>query len=1203
MSEEKQDLLPEELRRHRDHLAELVAERTAKLAQRNRAYRVLSEANQAVVRATDEQTLLDDVCRVLTVEGNYALAWVGFMVDDEARTLRPVAWGGEEEGYLQGLQASWGENEYGRGPSGKAIRHKKPVVVRDIRSDPDFKQWQARAQRHGYVSVVSLPLLDEGQPFGILSIYASARDAFDGEELALLEELAGDLAYGILTLRTREQRRLTEDALVASEARLANVLELAPVGFITTDSDQRIVLFNRAAEEIFGYSAEEVTGKPLDILLPARYQQRHRAHVGKFAGEGTAVVPRHARPAILYGRRKSGEEFPVEVGISRTEIGDGAVLTAVVEDISARRQAETALEQSNTRLEVLNEIATRSGAEMEVKELIEHAVDRIHEHFPHYRVTYGTVDPHEQELDVIAYCKPPGMLPLREGKVDLSAVAGYLQVLQQGEAIVVEDMGKDAGLAAICEARLGADARALLAVPFRHSAALVGLLCFDAPQPQPWSEHELTTLREVADYLRLVLRDARLREERQQAQSEATRANNMLLALSKAAEDVQGAGTVEGVYEAVGRAVTGLGYQATIMRLSDDGRYLEPAYHNFDPNLLATVEAGKGIKLSAMRQKPIPAEYYEQLVTRRQSLFFADVLGPLAKGWPHIPRAVLAGAAALFKIEQMVIAPLAHDKGVVGTLVVLGRGLEEADVPAVATFASQAAIAIRNAELLVETKRLLSQSQMRARLMQQIMDTVPEGVLLLETNQRVALANPVGREYLALLADAGEQETVTALAGQPLAKLLQAATEGDTWQELALGARERIFEMAAEPLSIGSQRQGWVVVLREVTEARRTQQRVQEQYRLAAVGQLAAGIAHDFNNIMAVITLYSEALERDPEMGQRLHYLHTIRKQANHASNLIGQILDFSRASVMEMRPLDLGPVLKELVKVLQRTLPESISIVLENEAGAHMVEADPTRLQQAVMNLAVNGRDAMPSGGRLTFSLDHLHLTQDDLPPLPELRPGHWVRLAVADSGSGIPEHQLPHIFEPFFTMKAPGKGTGLGLAQVYGIVKQHGGEIAVSSGVGQGTIFTVYLPEVRSSRDAIFDKSRGLAAGMVAEGKTILVVEDNDSAREAIAETLDLFGFDVLRAPNGYEALDLLRRLSRQVSLVISDVMMPEMGGLELYERLREEQLDVKFIFVSGYPWDSELRKRIDAGTVRWVAKPFSADQLVSIVNEALG
>ncbi|MFZ0548771.1 MAG: ATP-binding protein, partial [Candidatus Promineifilaceae bacterium] len=334
---------------------------------------------------------------------------------------------------------------------------------------------------------------------------------------------------------------------------------------------------------------------------------------------------------------------------------------------------------------------------------------------------------------------------------------------------------------------------------------------------------------------------------------------------------------------------------------------------------------------------------------------------------------------------------------------------------------------------------------------------------------------------------------------------------------------------------------------REMAERIQIEQQVQRQERLAVVGQLAAGIAHDFNNVMAVIVLYSQLLSVSPNLTNRERkQIQTIFEEGKRAAALTSQILDFGRQSVLERQSLNLLPFLKEFVKLLRRTLPESIEINLTYEEEDYFVTADPTRLQQALMNLALNSRDAMPKGGRIHIKLTHLDFQSGEQKPIPDPPAGEWVKIIVADNGNGIPPADQDHLFEPFFTTKEPGKGTGLGLAQVYGIVKQHNGFIGVESDPGWGTVFTITLPVGRDGESTGQVAATDTAIG--GNGELILVVEDNSATRFALMAALEFLNYTVKGVENGVEALVLLRRHRSEIVLVLSDVVMPKMGGIAL-------------------------------------------------------
>jgi len=367
------------------------------------------------------------------------------------------------------------------------------------------------------------------------------------------------------------------------------------------------------------------------------------------------------------------------------------------------------------------------------------------------------------------------------------------------------------------------------------------------------------------------------------------------------------------------------------------------------------------------------------------------------------------------------------------------------------------------------------------------------------------------------------------------------------------------------------------------------------------VGQLAAGIAHDFNNIMSVIILYAEMMLRKPDLPPRdRERLTTISQQARQATNLTGQILDFSRASVLERHPLDLVPFLKELTKLLERTLPENIALELAYGYDEYTVNADPTRIQQVVMNLVVNARDAMPDGGRMHIGLDYVRVETNEPPPLPEMEPGEWVQMMASDTGTGIPPDALPYVFDPFFTTKAAGQGTGLGLAQVYGIVKQHGGHIDVQSELGSGTTFVIYLPALQVSQGEVLEAET--AAPTQGHGETILVVEDEPAAREAVADALQSLGYRPLTAANGREALTLYDQYAADVALVLSDLVMPEIDGPELFRLLKQKDPSVKIIAMTGYPLKARDQEPWGQEIVDWLQKPLNVELLGEAVGRAL-
>lgn len=552
------------------------------------------------------------------------------------------------------------------------------------------------------------------------------------------------------------------------------------------------------------------------------------------------------------------------------------------------------------------------------------------------------------------------------------------------------------------------------------------------------------------------------------------------------------------------------------------------------------------------------------------------------------------GGDQVQRIRHLTCIPLTVRGETIGAIW-LGRPtpLTADDVQCLQTVSDIAANAIHRS-LLYE------QLQEQAEQVQHLMETMDDGLVLLDRERRVQLSNPAGVTYLAKLAGVGVGRHLTHLGSTSIDAILASSAQDQIAQEIRWGESPDIYEVVARPLGQALDT-GWVLVLRDVTAERSRQQWAAQQEQLAAIGQLAAGVAHDFNNILSAIILYTQVLQsRLLLVGQDRERLDTIQRQAQHAVNLVRQLLDFSRRSVLERSDINVVPFCKEFVKLLERILPETIYLDFIYEDNELLIHADPTRLQQALLNLVVNARDAMDNHGRLTLTLDRVNVAPDSVPPVPEMPSGRWLRLQIADTGEGIPADRLHRIFEPFFTTKEPGKGTGLGLAQVYGIVKQHDGYIDVKSNPHISTTFILYLPLLTQTEEP--------APHTYAENSeshlkfSILIVEDNESMRLGLADSLTIRGHRVLLAAHGAEALAIFAQESEQIDLVLSDMIMPGMGGLELFHLLKQRQPEIKMILMTGYPLEEEGRAQLAHGGIPWLQKPFELTTLLEMVREMI-
>ena len=366
--------------------------------------------------------------------------------------------------------------------------------------------------------------------------------------------------------------------------------------------------------------------------------------------------------------------------------------------------------------------------------------------------------------------------------------------------------------------------------------------------------------------------------------------------------------------------------------------------------------------------------------------------------------------------------------------------------------------------------------------------------------------------------------------------------------------------------------------------------------RLEAVGRLAGGVAHDFNNLVMIIKGYSDML-LDSATPQSRPHLEEIKRAGDRASALTRQLLAFSRKQILEPQVLDPNQTVRNMVKMLRVLIGEDIELVTSLSDQIGRVQADPGQLEQVVMNLAVNARDAMPNGGKLVIETQHRHLDDSYVAANSEASAGDYVVIAVTDNGTGMSKETQSQIFEPFFTTKEQGKGTGLGLATVYGIVKQSRGHISVYSEIDHGTTFKVYLPALDKTVPLALTQKPGAVVKVVG---TVLLVEDEPALRSLAVASLKKLGYTVLEAGNGLEALAVFEQHPTKIDVVVADIVMPRMGGPELVEKLRAKRDDFAVIFMSGYTEASVLENaKIGSGAVL-LNKPFSADVLAAKINE---
>jgi signal transduction histidine kinase len=473
----------------------------------------------------------------------------------------------------------------------------------------------------------------------------------------------------------------------------------------------------------------------------------------------------------------------------------------------------------------------------------------------------------------------------------------------------------------------------------------------------------------------------------------------------------------------------------------------------------------------------------------------------------------------------------------------------------------------------------MSESEERLRL---IFDHVSDALFIADDAGRIIDANPAA----------------CALSSQPL-ETIRALTMAEVLPESSPQGQSdhRVLDVRSTAFAPGV----LVYTVRDLTRQRKLEDQLVQAQKMEAVGQLAGGVAHDFNNLLTVIMSYSSMLLADMGANDATRGdIQEISDAAQRAAALTRQLLAFSRKQVLQMRAVNVNAVVTDVEKMLRRLIGEDILLTTHLDPDLDLINADPGQLEQVLINLAVNARDAMPRGGDLTITTDNAELSDEHGERHLGASPGSYVMLAVTDTGSGMTKDVQQRLFEPFYTTKGVGKGTGLGLATVHGIVKQSGGDIYVYSELGHGTTFKVYFPRLTKAEPAtITSEHRASAQG---GSETVLLAEDDEAIRTLGARVLGSLGYNVLVARTGGEALRIVAEHKGRIDLIATDVVMPEMNGSQLVERVLEARPGIRVLFMSGYTDDEVMRRGVIDGQTAFLQKPFTPDLLAHKVREVL-
>ncbi len=645
---------------------------------------------------------------------------------------------------------------------------------------------------------------------------------------------------------------------------------------------------------------------------------------------------------------------------------------------------------------------------------------------------------------------------------------------------------------------------------------------------------------------------------------------------------------------------------ATLMMPEGDGSTLRLASA---PRLPASLKAGFGSVPVGPRNGTCGTAAF-----RRERVIVRDIAtDPLWEGWPGRDALLGAGIRACWSVPIL----SAHGE-VLGTFAVYYVDVRE---PGTEDF-KIVEIASHLAKIAIERERTQAEVQRSTRLFQQVTETLPIGVWVTSADGRIIFGNPAGREIwggqYADVAHFGEGRAWWADTGEPIgpgewgaARVLLSGEP--TLNELLRiesfdGNVKTILSSAVSIRGAENEILGAIIVNQDVTERRaaeealrRSEEQLRQAQKMEAVGQLAGGIAHDFNNLLTGVLTYCDLILQEVRQGDPIRSdVEQIRHAGQRAAGLTRQLLAFSRRQVLQPRVLSLNSTVTELDGMLRRLIRADIGLETELDPALWYVLADPGQIEQVLVNLVVNARDATPQGGRISITTANRQYPGGGFERPSGVRPGSYVVLTVADTGQGMEPHIQARIFDPFFTTKEPGKGTGLGLSTVYGIVEQSGGHIGVESAPGRGTTFTIHLPRYEGTGAAM--PTRGDRRTLPGGAETLLLVEDESAVRSSARRLLERHGYTVLEARHGADALRIVEETDREVDLVVTDLVMPEMGGRELVERLRTRRPALKVLFMSGYTEKAITTDGLMPPRTGFVEKPFTMEQLLRRLRELL-
>lgn len=1237
--------------------------RTQQQLQRlNRSLRTLSECNQALVRATDEPTLLQDVCRIVVEIGGYRAAWIGFAEQDESKRVRPVAQAGYSQDYLQSIQITWSDTELGRGPTGTAIRTGQACIAQDIVNDPNYQLWRDAASRCGCASSIALPLIVERQPLGALHIYASHPHAFDAPEVKLLSELANDLAYGIAALRTRISHQQAEVALRDSEAKFRMFLEMASEAVIVSNVRGEIVIFNTKAEEIFGYDHTEVLGCPVECLMPERFRQGHaQFRTGYYAQPSRRSM---GQSRNLYARRKDGSEFPIEAGLSSVQIGDERFVLTFLTDITERKQAEEGLRQSEERLRLVlqNMPVMLDAFDAEGNIII---WNQECERVTGYSAAETINNPQAMEL----------MYP--DAAYRQQMIAAWIEWGNRYRNWEWDITCKDGSIKTIAWSNISEQ------FPIPGWAMWgIGIDVTDrkrAEEALRQANQELENrvakrtaeLAQTNDRLQLELLERQRAQQILQEQAQlldlahdtimTRNLDGMIAFWNQGAEQMYGWTKSEAVGQRshtllqtqfpqplsnIEVELLNQGYwEGELIHTRRDGTLIVTAsrwvlQRDSDGQPIKVLEINNNI--TEQKRAEAARSQLAAIVESSQDAIISKTLDGLVISWN-------AGAEKLFgyTAEEMIghsiafLLPADRPDEEWQILEQLKQGQQfrqyetvrrrkdgtlvdiSLTVSPVKNAAGEIIGASKIARDITVRKRVeaaLRESEHKFRaLFEQTFQFIallkPDGMLL-EINQaplefsRTEREAVVGRplwEFPAWVATVELQkvakEAITqAAAGHFVRSEVCIPDAQGTWTD---------FDFSVKPIR---DEFGQVVLLiaegRDITDRKRAEEQLRgsnERISLANAelaraarlkDEFLAGMSHELRTPLNAILGLSEVLLEEVYGELTEDQRESLSTIEQSGKHLLDLIND-----ILDLSKVESGRMELEITSIPVRSLCDSSLSFVKQQAHSKKIGLS-CQIAEGLTEIEVDPRRIRQVLVNLLSNA--VKFTPDGGAVQLQVSVdafGETIAFSVTDTGIGIAPENINKLFQPFVQLDSSLSrryaGTGLGLALVRRIVELHGGSVAVESEVGIGSSFTITLPWISSNSLQSRFPGDESAQPTPLNIQQVMIVEDSEPAANLLVRYLQELGATTLIHPMAEGAVEIAART--QPTVILLDILLPDRSGWEVLAQLKANPMTqhIPVIVVSVV---DERSRALELGATECLLKPISRQQLQQALNRVL-